>query len=564
MTPRIYKFRVKNYRSIGNYVHIDVPQKGPLVLIGENNAGKSNITRALDIVLGERWPGSITLEDHDFFGRDPDGMEVKIQAAVTDLACPSCGGQVTHLTWAYDLQAEGDATAYRYGCDSCSRTYPNKAISNALTLIRIDADRRLSYQLSYGSKYTLLSKLMHRFHEQLTRDDERKETLEEIFDALLHEFGQVQQFQVFRELLAKTAESFGLDLSYRLDIDFSAYDPSNFFRSLRVHPKMDGEVRSFDELGTGQEQILALAFSYAYAKAFAASEGLVLVIDEPEAHLHPAAQQWLASQLDQLNADGLQVILTTHSPLFVQMSRLQNIVLVRKPDGERTEVVQLNPTELVARLVDRGADSSRTGVDTIGPFYEASATVELKNALFSRACVLVEGQTEAYALPALLASAGCDLLREGVSVVSVEGMGNIAKWYRLFDAFEIPVYSIFDTDSNQAASDSRNTRAKHEDIFAAMNLSIPAEWVADTVDVHDRYSTFDPTFEPAVSNFLGPAWDDLYAEAASTVGASKALRARWAAQRVEVPKEARVTLAKLGTAILALLSDPSAPSPTEH
>jgi len=43
-------------------------ESGALVLLGENNAGKSNVTRALDILFGDTWPGSRRLEDHDFHG----------------------------------------------------------------------------------------------------------------------------------------------------------------------------------------------------------------------------------------------------------------------------------------------------------------------------------------------------------------------------------------------------------------------------------------------------------------------------------------------------------------
>ncbi|MBK9344415.1 MAG: hypothetical protein IPN07_15605 [Dehalococcoidia bacterium] len=45
-------------------------------------------------------------------------------------------------------------------------------------------------------------------------------------------------------------------------------------------------MRSLDELGSGQEQLLALAFANAYARSFKDSGGLILLIDEPEAHLH--------------------------------------------------------------------------------------------------------------------------------------------------------------------------------------------------------------------------------------------------------------------------------------
>jgi putative ATP-dependent endonuclease of the OLD family len=53
-------------------------------------------------------------------------------------------------------------------------------------------------------------------------------------------------------------------------------------------------------------------------------------------------------------------------------------------------------------LVERGADPQRTKRDTIGPFYAAGATTEIVSGLFARRCVLVEGPTEALALPELL------------------------------------------------------------------------------------------------------------------------------------------------------------------
>ena len=124
------------------------------------------------------------------------------------------------------------------------------------------------------------------------------------------------------------AASFAANLQYGLDVDFSAYDPSNYFRSLRVNPTLGDEVRSFDELGTGQAQILAVAFAYAYARAYGSSEdGLVLVIEEPESHLHPIAQRWLAEKVRDLHGDAVQVIVTTHSPAFVDLANPGGIAL---------------------------------------------------------------------------------------------------------------------------------------------------------------------------------------------------------------------------------------------
>jgi putative ATP-dependent endonuclease of the OLD family len=401
----------------------------------------------------------------------------------------------------------------------------------------LDADRRLDYQLSYASKYTMLSKLMHRFHERLLADPQRKDRLAKGFGSLLGEFAGVPEFAAFQKLLAETAAEFGQNLPYRLDVDFSAYDPSNFFRSLRVHPKLSGEVRSFDELGTGQSQVLALAFAYAYAMAYGRSEGTVLVIDEPEANLHPLAQQWLSSRLNGLAVPGLQVVVTTHSPHFVDLARPENLVLVSKAEGEATKVAQRSREELRAELVGRRANAERTRVDTIGSFYAASATTEIVSGLFARRCVLVEGPTEALALPALLLARGLDVLREGVAVVPVEGVGNVAKWHRLYTALGIKCFCVFDTDSDKQGKDAADLVVKRRDIMAALGLDesrADAENLApDPLAVQDAYATLNPNFEEAVAALFRERWSSLYEYAFSVVGDSKPLRARYAAERLE-------------------------------
>lgn len=543
VTPRIERLRVRNLRSVGaDWVTVNFPETGTLVLLGENNAGKSNITRALDILFGDMWPGSRRLEEHDFHGRDSDGIEVQVEASVSGISCPYCGsGEVSHFSWKHDLSSAtegGDPVMYSFVCASrfCQRTFVKKEMRSALSAAVLDADRRLDYQLSYASKFTMLSKLMHRFHERLLADQGRKDQLAALFNQILDEFAGVPEFAKFKEVLVNTAADFGQNLPYRLDIDFSAYDPSNFFRSLRVHPTLSDEVRNFDELGTGQSQVLALAFAYAYAMAYGQSEGTILVIDEPEANLHPLAQRWLATRLGALSAPGLQVVITTHSPHFVNLARPENLVMVSKDADGATQVVQRTREELCRYLVAHGADAVRTQPDTIGGFYAASATTDIVSGLFARRCVLVEGITEALALPELLRARGLNVLREGIAIVSVEGIGNIAKWHRLYSALGIECYCVFDTDSDKKGKDAADLTRKRRDIMSALGLPADsgesANLPTNPVIVKSSHAMLDPNFEGAAARLFGERWSELHTEAITVVGESKPLRARYAAQRL--------------------------------
>ncbi len=120
-------------------------------------------------------------------------------------------------------------------------------------------------------------------------------------------------------------------------------------------------------------------------------EGLVLVIDEPEANLHPLAQDWLARKIRDLAASGVQVVLTTHSPAFLDVAAIPGLVLVRKNDA-CTETVQMTAAELAQYCREHGA--ARATAENILGFYAAAATEEILGGFFARTIVLVEGPSK--------------------------------------------------------------------------------------------------------------------------------------------------------------------------
>lgn len=532
--PRLRQVNIEGYRSVDDPISINMPEACPVVLFGENNSGKSNIVRAIDLVLGEMYPGSFKPEDHDFSGRNRStGAKIVISAEVDDFPVKYARGSVVQT-----LTATPRRTEFNVEDEYGNKVYATNEDRGSLRAIIVGADRRLSYQLGYASKYTWLSKLMRQFHAALVSDPERLDRLKSHFSELNEIFQGVPEFASFRSNLRSESEKLSLALEYGLEVDMSAYDASNFFHSLRMQATLDGEQRSLDEMGTGQEQLLAIAFGYAYARAFSASEDqLLLIIEEPEAHLHPAAQEWLSSQVLRFATDGLQVLITTHSPYFVSLKRLAGAVRVhRLEENERaTTIVQRSPSWFTRHCERLGAPKS-TPEATL-EFYEAAATTEVRSGLLSTGVVLVEGQTEEIALPELILRVAPDAYRRGWRFVSCGGKNSIPRWVRICAAYEIPYYVIFDSDNQEV--DHRD----HQDLLKSMGLTGEdlSPYVSNPgINCADQFCVMGKDYEAAMRSEFDD-YAELESQARSKIGlTTKQTIARYVAAHVELGTHSKI------------------------
>lgn len=555
---RISSLAVRNYKSYGSWAELRFPPGRPLVIFGENNAGKTNLISALELVLGERWPGSHRPESHEFHGRSPEHAPVQVIVDVEDVHHSGRYGPrpVVQFHWSFPDDEDRQQPAFKMSfADGETTSYVSNATREQCFCLVIAADRRLNYQLSYASQWTFLAKLMRKFHEALVEDPDRVEELQSHFEGVKAIFRTVTEFRDFAEAVSKQVDDLSGSFEYQLTVDFSAYDPSNYFKSLKVFPSQDGVIRSFDELGTGQEQVLAIAFAWAYAQAFHGDgDGLVLVVEEPEAHLHPLAQRWLSRRLHELAADGLQIVVTTHSPAFLRVGNLEGLVRVHKPEAE-SKVVQHSLQTFVEHCQALGAPAS---VDTTVQRYEAWATEEILSGLFARACVLVEGPTEALALPRLLSRVGFDAEREGAAFISVGGVGDLAKWWRFFTAYEIPTYALFDRDEGEDRDGN-----KRRDLMRAAGIGTDeAEQVLSAAESYEHPSVtmLAPDYESVMTALFGDQYialqDQARREHGLTGNQAKPLVARFVADQLELDGPGEQFLRRLAERLTALTRGP--------
>jgi putative ATP-dependent endonuclease of OLD family len=523
---RLKKITIENFRSIGeDPIEIKFPTEYPTVLLGENNAGKSNIIRAIELMFGEFHPKYKKLDNYDHFNRE-ETNKISIDAEVSGFeARLGRNGEFSCSGFKYDCVKGSDSNFAAIQAENGGQNiYVSNNLREELLCVVVNAEQNLNYQLSYSSKFTLLSKVTKAFHDKLIEDGERVGRLKEMFETIKSTFLEVEEFGAFNENMSTIAGQMLSNMSHALQFDFTAYDPSNYFKTLRVHPSEDGETRAYEELGTGQQQILALSFAHAYAKSFL-GQGLIFILDEPEAHLHPLAQKWLAKQMSKMAQDGLQLIITTHSPYFINLEFINGIYLVSKK--EQTEVSNTNASELAEFCKATGAP--RADEKTIIPFYSSHSKPHILNGFFAKKIILVEGETEELALPFYFEKVGLDTLKEGIAIIGVSGKGNLAKWWRLYKCYNIPTFICFDNDKKD---DGKNT--KRTEALKAIGIDdgeIDGLLNSDDWNINSNFCVFGADFETTMRNSFN-RYAEIEAEEIERLGSSKPIVAKAVAERI--------------------------------
>lgn len=456
---RLTKFAIEHFRSIEK-IEIIFPENTPVVLFGPNNVGKSNILKALDIMLGEKSASYFDFQDSDYYFRDSKNY--------TNISFTACFDENFYSGNSYNPSTNTvcfstnkitngkveNTFHYSVGINGGKKIYLGNEDKEKCQFVFIDATRDISRQFSYFSQYSILSKMARKMHDVMQK--EVKEELTENFNNIKSIFETVPEYKKFHEKLQKAFESNIDGFEHKLEIDLSAYDPNNFFNSLRIIAKEGNDNRSFDEFGTGEQQILLMSFVKAYAETFK-GENFILGIEEPEAHLHPIAQKWLAKNISSISKSGIQVVLTTHSPEFLDIENLEGFVKVYK-ESNITKIKQHTIKTLTTSCIKFQADKVKTKEDNILEFYRVKTFYDQLRGFFASKILLIEGETEFFSLPNYFKNFGYDLIRNGVEIVNCHGKTQIARNYRLFKSYEYNCYCLFDADtSNGLNSDLANT-----------------------------------------------------------------------------------------------------------
>ena len=176
---------------------------------------------------------------------------------------------------------------------------------------------------------------------------------------------------------------------------------------------------------------------------------LFLVLDEPEVHQHPYRQRSLIRKIkaliennnqeflnllkDLFDIDGLtgQIFIATHSPNIL-LDNYRQFIRLYKSTGTNSQLKIVSGMNVV--------------IDDKLYKHMLHNFIYLKEAMFSKCIIFVEGDTENGAIPVFAKRMGLDMDERGIGVIKLDGADSVKRCMALYKSFGIKSIAIIDKD----------------------------------------------------------------------------------------------------------------------
>ena len=419
---RIQQLSIRNLQCLADF---ELEMAGASVfLIGENGAGKTTVLDAIARSAGQ----GLRISKADFGDL---ANPLKIELTLSDLTNAQQGvfadeiDFVQPMTVTLGVRAVWDADQESldvvHGFPRREWRKTKREQRDAVALEWLPEARDIATMLALGRRGNLIGKLVYALSLEPS-----VEAAAEGIEAVRRELGQDCALHGLladvRHHLASIVPEIPKDF---FSLGSAALTTQELLSDLELLLAHYGDPLSLQKESSGLRQLVAFAFAMQLVER---PGGSILLIDEPETSLHPQAQRALMRALRKLEC---QTIVATHSSNLLDRADPRTIVRLFRRAGD---VVAARP---------RGLS------DDESVRFARFSTPETAEAFFAQGVILVEGDSDKFALEAVAEKVGRNLDGEGITIVSLEGGGGLGTFLGMLGprGFSLKLAGLCDQDS---------------------------------------------------------------------------------------------------------------------
>lgn len=436
----IKRIHIKNFRSI---IEIEIEPRNLCAIIGPNSVGKTNILKALDLILGEGWTTKAKVAKELFYDvSKPIEIRVDFSEAIP-YAYYNNIVNIHYTTLNMQMFPDFKCEVRLKSNDEDKDYYITDDFKRKCHFIYIPAYRDLAGQMRV-SNWTLLGKLMKEIYQNYVNYFGNEEQLQGAFkehmaapkNFLEDDFDEFNlTFKKFSTSFIKNCESNSAGFSSTMTPELNIYNLNWFYKTLQISVSESHTPKTFDseEVGSGMQNLILLSIFQTYAELIGGS--VIFGIEEPEIYLYPQAQRALYKNFQTLSEKS-QIFYTTHNPNFIDATRAYEIEIIKKTIGRGT----FNTTK--QSFINRiEAEKERFKI-------YAHFNTERNEVFFAKKVILVEGDSDKIFFTTIIENVwklNVDSL--GISIISCNGKGGVSYFTGLCKAMGIEnFFSIWDKD----------------------------------------------------------------------------------------------------------------------